>query len=150
MDPHAQQFLISEFEALRREIDGNLAASRDLVSYALFTSALIWTWLITKKPNEPLPHGVEFIAPLLSVLLGLRALTLTWQIGRIGEYILLVESKLALPPGLGWETHFHSLGQYARLDLAVDALWAMIIIANTSAAIFYRKKRPKKNLIQKV
>jgi hypothetical protein len=69
------------------------------------------------------------------------------QIGRIGDYIRLLESKLTLPSGLGWETHFYSLGPSARLDIAVGALWGVIIIANLSLALYRNKKLYKNKII---
>jgi hypothetical protein len=139
MDPNTQQYLLAEFEALRREMDVEIVAVRDIITYVIFLSGVFWSWLFSKEKKEP-PKGVEYIAPLLTILLCIRAFTLSLQIGRIGEYIRLLESKLTLPPGLGWETHFNSLGWFARYDIAVGIIWGVIIIINCVVAYTYRNK----------
>jgi hypothetical protein len=143
MDPQTQQFLLDEFNTLRREIEAQMGALRDLIQYALLVSAAIWTWLFTRT-KRGLPSIAAFIPPLLSVLLCARALTLSLQIGKIGNYIFEVEQKLGLPAGLGWEHYRQTLGWSVQVDIAADALWAAIILMNFIAAFSYLGKAKKR------
>ncbi len=139
MDTIQRQFILNEYNSLREEILVHINALHNLPQYALLASAIIWTWLYTNKDKIKLPTNIGLTAPILVILLGFWAYAINLQLGRIGHYILLLESKLKLPLHLGWETYFQNIGWEAKYEVASDILWAAIIITNIIVYIYWRK-----------
>jgi len=139
MTPEQVQFLLAEFHALRAEIDSLLAFGYELPRYALLLSAVVWSWLLTRKRTEYLPQAAGLIAPLLTLLLALMGVCVGIKVNRIGNYLKNVESQLSLPPGLGWETS-HRLQNYPWfVPFTEGMLWTVIVLTNVVAAIYYWK-----------
>jgi len=103
MDESQRGFLIAEYSALRREIELKLSSLRDLARYAIVSSGAIWVWLLSVRDIR-VSHLASFIPLILTALLFGETLALRRSIRRLGRYILRLETHVALPDHLGWET----------------------------------------------
>src|SRR5256885_2245536 len=97
----AEDFLLKEYDALRKEIDACLEEQRQLERYALVACAGIYTWIAT---NNKFAIAL-CIPPLLTVMMATRAMALWMQFGQMGAYIRMVEATLLTSTkARGWET----------------------------------------------
>jgi hypothetical protein len=136
-----KDFLLKEYESLRKEIEWMLTDIRALERNVLVAVGVTWAWLFTQKN---LPGWVWFF-PCLFVALGcVRALGIIKAFGHFRDYIAKIES--AFLPGEnpeGWE-HFckgktgaSTGGWIFWALLVVTTLFVALVRARCSAVPFW-------------
>lgn len=134
----SNEFLIKEFEMLRKKMDECVAEFRALERYAILASAAVYSFAFT---STGMPYkNLIFWIPLLIALLGaLRAWALSKYIGLIGSYIAELEVKSNAMVGLGYEQYLARAG-VKREDIAAVVIWGSLIIFN--AIVWWEIARP--------
>lgn len=79
-------YLLREYDALRKQIDGILHEIIQLERLTLISSGVIWSWLATSS-NVVIPKFIYFAPAVLTLLLGGRVWSLNVATLRTGEYI---------------------------------------------------------------
>src|SRR5262247_325279 len=99
MDASARDFILKEYEAVRREMEEAVGETRRLERNALLVVGAVWSWLVAAR--QPEFEWLKWLPALLAPLLFLRAIALTWHIDLIARYVSKVEEAV-LPKGLGF------------------------------------------------
>ena len=131
MNTPQTQFLLAEYDALRREIDEKIRQSNSLPKYTALATAAIWTWLYSNNVDSVV-RIVTWIPACLTVLLGVLDVAMHRDIIRAGEYIRRVEKHLNLPEGLGWEGYIRGQS-WTRIPKVL--FWLALLAANCVAAL---------------
>src|ERR1700722_3211808 len=93
-----KEFLLKEYESLRKEIEWMLTDVRALERNVLVAVGVTWAWLFT---HQDLPCWV-WCFPSLFVALGcVRAVGMIWAFGQFRTYIKKIESTLLPEPDPG-------------------------------------------------
>jgi hypothetical protein len=137
MEPDQKEFLLREFDALRRQMEQDIRQIGDLLRFAVLASGAIWAWLLSQaKPDCPPTKFSLFISiiPLLiTVAFGVFVRQLRAFIKTIGEYIQTVEEKkFALP---AWQSYFQEHG--AMVGTYETGIWWSLGIVNVIGAVLY-------------
>lgn len=119
-------FLLQEYEAIRREMDQAVTETRTLERYALVAVGGIWSWIVAK--GEPQYDALKWLPALLVVFLAFRALVLTKHVDFIANYLTEVEKSFALPERLGFETRFKHHGTLKRLSAYI--FWLLLFLVS--------------------
>ena len=136
MEKQHQEFLMKEYEALRKQIDNFLHEILQLEILALIASGVIWSWLATfKDPN--IPRFVFFFPAGLTLLIGARSWGLQITTTKIGEYICSLEKFLELPNSLGWELHLKRTRSKSAY-ISGTILWMVIFATNLVISFFMK------------
>lgn len=98
----SNEYLLKEFELLRKVYDESAKETRILERYSLLTSVAIWSWYLTSV-DKPDNTFLIWIPAIVTLLLGLRAWGIYVYMISVKEYITKVEIAYELPENLGWE-----------------------------------------------
>jgi hypothetical protein len=121
---NASDFILKEYEALRREMEEAVKETRVLERSAVLATGAIWSWLVgAGKPEYEL---AKWLPALIVLALGIRALLLTSHIDFLAKYFIEVEKSFLLPSGLGFEQQFKRKGKAKRLSAYV--FWAVLFV----------------------
>jgi hypothetical protein len=145
-------FLIAEFDALRREIELKIKEIAQLWRYALFSSGVIWAWLWSPSATVG-GHRVVFFLPLvLTLFLVSGNILLRGEIVRTATYILKLEKEVFCKDnGYGWETSLAKdrkeskiwkiwKSKHGQHEWWENLLWLFLCAGNAAiGAIFYNK-----------
>jgi hypothetical protein len=138
MEPDKREFLLKEFDALRRQMEQDIRQIGDLLRFAVLTSGAIWAWLLSRetKPDPP-PAGlslfVSVIPLLITLLFGLFVKKhLRAYIGMMGEYIRTVEKGFELE---AWEAHFQT--NKIKMGRSETRIWLFLGVGNFIGALIY-------------
>ena len=144
LSPPAQEFLLREYDALRREVEMTIKDRSDYLRYAILSSGAIWAWLVglPKGQGSPLVHAVSaWIPSLLTVLLCGEWNLLRRKIWGIARYIRNIEHHMQPPQGLGWETQLEdrtSKHKRSHVEVWERGIWGVLLIANAAGAWYLR------------
>lgn len=130
-----QSFLISEFSALRREIELEIKELRELLRYAILSSGAIWAWLLSR--SQPMLSRVGCFLPLaLSLLLLGQSLLVRKKVFGLGAYLQRIEQAFKLPDRLGWETQLtRGIIKRDNLPRWENTVWAVLCLGNLAGAL---------------
>jgi hypothetical protein len=128
-------YLVKEFEGLRREIGETVREIWQIERYALVATAGIWTWSLTDRMN--LVPYVLWLPLGLNIIFSLRALSLYRHARRISDYLLMNETRLFPDASVGWERYFHRNND--PLELAtIWVLWLSLLVASIVVPVLLR------------
>jgi hypothetical protein len=127
-------FLITEFDALRREIELEIKEIGDFLRYAILSSGAIWAWLLS-RPDSRIPHIGCFVPLVLTLLLFGHTVVIRTKIFGIAKYIKRIEQLSDLPNELGWETQFEKGFKRGNVENWEYTTWAILGAANAAGAI---------------
>jgi hypothetical protein len=113
----ASEFLLKEYEAVRREMDAAVKETRTLERYALVAVGAIWSWVVASDRPEFDP--LKWLPALLVGFLAFRAVALTLHVDFIARYLAKAEKAFVLPDGLGFEQQFKNAGALKRVSAYV-------------------------------
>ena len=132
-DEHCFQFLMSEFNSLRKEIENTTSQMRQMVTYVLLASGGFWAWYVSRESNSS-NLILKLVPSFISLLFFLYNLSLSKDMKRAGDYISIIESYLDLPNNLGWENHIRKIGWSGFADYWDYLFWPTVIIGNVLGA----------------
>jgi hypothetical protein len=132
----SRQFLLAEFQALRREIEQELRELESYTPYSLFASAAIWTWLLSDK-GQFASKLVCWFPALLTVLFFVENVTVLGDMEHIGAYIAKIEDALQLPQDLGWERNLRRGHYKFKHNTWRYIFWTFLLVAIVTGAIVY-------------
>lgn len=123
VDEARKDFLLHEYDSLRKEIEQDKGEMRAVERYAVLGTAAIWTWL-TSMTNLPTVYRLAWWLPFfLVVLAGLRVYT-TWELMKLkGRYIKSCEQRLGVQ---GWE-HFLDRQEGFIIKYSPRLLWSILV-----------------------
>jgi hypothetical protein len=127
-------FLITEFDALRREIELEIKEIGDYLRYAILSSGAIWAWLLS-RPDSRIPHIGCSVPLVLTALLFGYTVVIRTKIFGIAKYIQRIERLCDLPDGLGWESQFEKGFKRGNVEKWEYTMWAILGAANLAGAI---------------
>jgi hypothetical protein len=137
LEKTAEEYLIAEFKALRKEIEIAIQHLHSLFRFTLLACGGIWTWLLSRLGELPSKH-VVWIPVAIVLFFFLRSITVNIDMKKVGNYLARVERGMHLPPGLGWETSLRSGHWHGATDWWEYFFWTALAIANIAlAALFY-------------
>ena len=122
------QFLLAEYNSLRKEIENTTAQMRQLVTYSLLASGCFWAWHTSRASSSTLI--LKFVPFALTLLFFLYNFSLSKDMKRTGDYLSAVEKSLKLPFDLGWESHIRKLGWNGFSDYWDYIFWSTILLGN--------------------
>ena len=125
-----REFLIKEYESLRKEIEWMLTDIRALERNVLVAVGVTWAWLFT---NKDLP-GWVWLFPCLFVALGcVRAVGMVRAFGHFRDYITKIESTF-LPDKNpeGWE---HFCNGKTGASTGSWIFWTLLVLTTLSVAL---------------
>lgn len=129
MTEKSQDFLLAEFQALRREIEIDLAQMRALGRYGVFATAALWGWFLTQPTVDT--SAMKPLPAILVFLLFLYSCAFRADLRRIGSYIASVEDVFELR---GWENRLKK-GWMAMADWVEYAYWLLLFSVNVWLAL---------------
>lgn len=128
-----KDFLLKEYESLRKELEFLSKDLRSLERYVIISISGVWGFLLTQSHSQPDPN-VDYIRFLKLAWRGLpiifsscgivRAASLYMGINKISEYLRWVEKKLELA---GWETYNNGIPWQFAASLIL--IWSAILLA---------------------
>ncbi len=135
---YSNDFHLEEYRQLKAEVSSLLVRIETLSRYCLFVAAGVFSWLAVqgigpgtnakwclKLPTELFAYA-WYIPFGFSILSGLAAFAAYWRGREIGEYLRLLESKLA-DGGKAWD---HYLAPKPPvLTITGSAFWIVFLIA---------------------
>lgn len=104
MKPDTKEFLLKEYETLKREVEIRIKHLFTIFYYSLVACSAVWIWIYS---NIEIVKKIEIILwlPFIIVVVSFyRNITLNNDIKKIGDYIKNLENEFKLPNNLGWET----------------------------------------------
>jgi hypothetical protein len=105
-DFHAQsgEFLLKQYECLRKEIEILIQESRALERNAIIAVGVTWAWLYSR--GKPVHAWTYFIPILFSAIGALRAYGIEKAFGQMGSFISKLEYVFLdnRASALGWES----------------------------------------------
>jgi hypothetical protein len=121
--------LAQQYELLRNEMLVHIKQINTLELGAAISIGATYAFLITHKTDVPC-WGMWFIPQILILLFGIRCVAHTWEMKRIGEFLLTIEetAKNQSDSFLGWE-HFKKSGRHWLHDWVTMTISAFIWIA---------------------
>ena len=133
--PDAKEFLMKEYDALRKQIDDLTRELLSIEKWCLIVSGVIWSWLASTQ-NKSMPELIYWCPAIISCLFGLRVLGLHRSTLLAGKYITGLEKTLCLPKGFGWESYLTSK---RPLLIAIPAYlyWVLLIGVNVAIPLWY-------------
>ena len=141
-DTKRDAFLATEFNALRREIELQVAERRKVESQTFAGLAAIYAWVLTRNPPlEPFYMKACLAIPMLFSLFGLlRWIAIMLQTMRIGDYIQSMEDKVVGEAG-GWETTLRQMRKDHPIKSQLEgwieaATWCFVVVGCLSAFIY--------------
>lgn len=121
-DPQAD-FLLHEYDSLRKEIEQDINEMRAVERYAVLGTAAIWTWLASGM-QLPSVYRLAWWLPLFLVILACLRVYTIWKLMKLkGRYIKTREEKLGLQ---GWE-HFLGREEGFIIQYSPTLLWALLL-----------------------
>jgi len=139
--PDQRDFLLTEYDHLRREVERLGAETRTLARYALVITGGIYGWFAARLLDPDVGaldatfKVFTWTPAVVTLLFGVRCLALGYGIRRIAPYIQRIESEFRLPDGLGWETHLRDTRK--RIMFWSATLYWVILFAVTVVAPFF-------------
>jgi hypothetical protein len=131
----ASEFLLAEYEALRRKLDVFAQEQFVCARWALAFTGIFWAYLAIDQPGW-LP-GFAYWTPAIVVgFLGLRTLSLLLAVRKVQLYIVTVEEHMQLPNGLGWEGTRH-LPRPSAVRICCWLYWVLLLALNIGIAAVY-------------
>lgn len=137
-----ETFVVAEYDALRREIELQIAERRKAENQILIAIAAVYAWVLTRDhPLDPILFRVALALPAGLACLGfLRWMGIQLRTMTIGEYLHRVEAELS-PEGFGWERflgeHRSAKPLRGRFEGWSEFLiWVLLITGTIAAAIW--------------
>ena len=106
LDDKTTEFPMQEHSLLRNRVEEQIKAIHDLERYSVGGIVLIFAWLSTSHEQLGDAQYVWFLPPVFCGLAWYRAGALGKKLGRLAEYIQMLEAHLLSEstPVSGWET----------------------------------------------
>lgn len=99
-----KEFILTQFSALRTEIEAKLLEKRNNVRNAIITSGAIFSWLAIQDTDSTTYRAALFVPFGISVLFFLCSRAISRDLALMGQFIKGVEQYFELPENLRWET----------------------------------------------
>lgn len=130
----ATDFLLSEYESLKREVHDLSKDARNVEKVSITFSAIIWVWLIThEKGNVELARICSALPLLLTIIFGIYKYLLFRDVKFLDAYIEKIENNFLYTLNsqgtvkFGWEKHIKSRSK--------DTLFYILAILNFTLLI---------------
>jgi len=137
-----EAFIVAEYNALRREIELQIAERRKAENQILISIAAVYAWVLTRdQPLDPILFRVALSLPAGLACLGfLRWMGIQLRTMTIGEYLNQIEVELS-PKGFGWESYLAKHRKTKPLRGQFEGwseflIWALLISSTIAAAIW--------------
>jgi len=136
---HQRAFLMKEYDALRKELDFNRAASEKLITFGLGAVGIVWAFIFSKETMRLTQRMLLELVPVtLTILFMIRSWGLSRANKEIGAYISKVEALLDLQTiGLGWESHIRFGGEKPtdHLRITTSNFWLIALVVQATEFI---------------
>lgn len=126
--------ILEQYKMLRTEVIDLVKETRSLEVLVVGAIAALFAWLVTQRKTD---LRLWFLAPVLALFGGLRALGLYVRIGDIAGYMKTIELQSAVPNLPGWETYFEKNNTFA-LSWITFPFWILLIIGGIAAPFLLR------------
>ncbi|WP_133511133.1 hypothetical protein [Candidatus Thiosymbion oneisti] len=121
------EFHIEEYKSLRGEIFELARETRSLERYALFGTAVVWSWLVTTGTG--LPDLSYYIPCILVCAGGMRSYAVLKVVRSTSEYLRKIEAKIEKYDDVeGWETWKHTRRSEPYLVTATVYWVALLVV----------------------
>ena len=129
------EFLLAEYDALRRRLEVFAREQFILARWALVFTAVFWAALAIAQAGW-LPELAYWTPAIFVGFLGLRTLSLLLAVGKMNRYLLSVESHMQLPHGFGWES-VKRLRKTTTVRVLCWLYWLLLLALNIFLAAIY-------------
>ena len=119
-----KDFLLTEYNALRRQMEQDIKQLGDLLRYALLASGGLWAWVLSHADSK-ISQIAGWLPVALSTLLLLQVLELRKLVHQLGGYLYDIEGYFDLPHGLGWEAEASNDGKVEATSQRLQS-WSII------------------------
>ena len=133
MNDSRQSFLLSEYSALRQEIQESLKELPSNEKLGLVFSGVYWGWLLTSTVGSNYLSVAVWVPGILTILFALRAKAFGKKFRDFHSYILKIEQEFELGE-LGWEKHLQTR-ETGWFEIYNKAFWPALILGNILAGI---------------
>ena len=138
MEQENIQFHIAEYTLLRQELMQNLKDSYNSVIYAILANSALIAWIAASvgQVNQKNLLGLAAcLPPCVSVASWLLYSFRRRAIGRIADYCVLLEEKLAVD-GLGWQQFYRARRQKASY-VKTSVIFNAVCMLHTSLTLYF-------------
>jgi hypothetical protein len=124
----SEDFHLSEYACLRREIELMLKEYRALERNIVFAIGITWGWLYSNRA----PAWMFWIPSLFAALGSIRAYGVMKAFGQLGGYLFEIEEAFSRPGSpMGWQ-HFH--GKTTGSAKGAFFFWLILVLATLGVA----------------
>jgi hypothetical protein len=136
-----KDFLMKEYDALRREVEATLSEQESLTRNVPVAAAAIAAWLFTQKTLPDWGRLAWFIPAAVLIFGAIRASIIGGIFTELSEYVRGIEEEFSLPEkARGWE-HFRAAKRkrwFAKAKgVGFFAYWITLIAISIRIAIHY-------------
>jgi hypothetical protein len=134
------QFVLTQYDWLKKEIDTDVAETRKLEQTALYGTVAVWAWVLTQAPHKGYASMGAWLLTYGAVLLcAIRCWAISQRIATKAKYIRLIEEKYPAAPGLeGWDTFFAKPeNKESYLGKSAALFWGLLLTATFLAPVLF-------------
>ncbi len=130
-----EQYLLHELAHVRAIEAQAARETRALETYATLASGAVWSFAVLNL-DAPGFLGLIWLPMIVTQLLGLRAVSIYGIMRAMRRYLVRVETRVALPEGLGWEQFFGPAPQRKTRVTTAIVFWVLLSLSNLTVAVF--------------
>lgn len=119
-----EEFTMKEIEYVRNAYEERINQTRTLERYSLLATGGIWSWCATNI-ESPEVALLKWMPAIITFLFGMRAWGSAKAIYATKDYLLRLETYLALPEEIGWGKYL-TKNQEPRFAITAYIFWGVL------------------------